>query len=121
LTTPGRKTKNRGEGLLQTSSCLRRGGCCISTTEGFSKEAATELAKLADLIADPVQRKAFDSDPDGTLDRSDVNPEAIPENVLNTLKGLSQQELRLVARLNSRLIESGLSVDVADGRRISCF
>lgn len=100
---------------------LETGGCRISTPEGFSKEAATELAKFVDLIADPVQRKAFDSDPDGTLDRSDVNPEAIPENVLNTLKGLSQQELRLVARLNFRLIESGLSIDVGDGRSLSCF
>jgi len=96
---------------------VRQGGCCISTPEGFS-EAAIELQKLAGLIADPVQRKAFAADPNGTLDLSDVNPEAIPEEVLDTLKGLSQEELRLLASFNATLIDAGLSVDVGKGNRI---
>jgi hypothetical protein len=92
----------------------------MSQSEG-SSEAVNELRKFSELIADPGQRKAFASDPDGTLDRVEVNPEAIPENVLGTLKGLSQEELRVLARLNTTLLESGLSTEVRDGASLGVF
>ena len=84
-------------------------------------QAAAELKKLADVIADPGQRKSFAADPDGTLDRVDVKPEAIPENVLSTLKGLSQEELRVLSRLNSSLLESGLSADAGGQGSLGMF
>ena len=92
----------------------------MSSAENPS-EAAAELKKLADVIADPGQRKSFAADPDGTLDRVDVKPEAIPENVLTTLKGLNQEELRVLARLNSTLLESGLSAEAGDQGSLGMF
>lgn len=86
-----------------------------------SAEAAGELKKLADVIADPGQRESFASDPDGTLERVDVNHEAIPEDVLSTLKGLSHEELSAVARLNSTLLDSGLSADAGDQGSLGMF
>jgi hypothetical protein len=74
-------------------------------------EAAAELKKLADVLDDADHRQSFASDPDGTLDRVDVNPDAIPDEVLSTLKGLSHDELQALARLNSSLKNSGLSAD----------
>lgn len=47
-----------------------------------------------------------------------MNPEAIPEEVLDTLKGLSHEELRLLSSFNATLIDAGLSVDVGKGNRI---
>lgn len=84
-------------------------------------DAAGELKKLADVISDPGERQSFASDPDGTLDRIDVNPEAIPENVLSTLKGLSQQELDALSRLNSTLLESGLSAEAGGQGSLGMF
>lgn len=84
-------------------------------------QGAAELKKLADLITDPVQRKAFASDPDGVLAESDVNPDLIPQPVLDTLKGLSQEELRLLQRLHASLLASGLSVEVSGGDSLGMF
>lgn len=92
----------------------------MGSPEG-SSDAATELKKLADVIADPGQRKSFAADPDGTLDRSDVNPDAIPDGVLGTLKGLSQEELRALARLNSQLLDSGISAEAGSSGSLGMF
>lgn len=91
----------------------------MSTPE--NPDAAGELKKLADVIADPAERKSFAEDPDGTLDRVDVNPQAIPDNVLSTLKGLSQQELDALTRVNSSLLESGLSAEAGGQGSLGMF
>ena len=85
------------------------------------EEAAAELKKLADVIADPGERKAFAEDPDGTLDRIDVNPDVIPDEVLSTLKGLSHEELQALTRLNSSLVASGLSTEAGGQGNLGMF
>jgi hypothetical protein len=84
-------------------------------------EAAAELKKLADVLDDADQRQSFAADPDGTLDRVDVNPEAIPDEVLSTLKGLSHEELQAVVRVNSSLKSSGISADAGGQGNLGIF
>ena len=91
----------------------------MSTPEG--SDAARELAKLAGVITEPAHRQSFAADPDGTLDRSDLHPTAIPESLLGTLKGLSQEELRVLARVNAGLVDAGLHTEVPEGGSLGFF
>ncbi len=84
-------------------------------------DAAAELKKLADLLDDPDHRQSFASDPDGTLEQVDVDPDAIPDEVLSTLKGLSHEELQVLTRLNSSLKSSGISVDAGGQGNLGVF
>ncbi len=76
--------------------------------------AVQELGKVMDVIKDPGQRQSFAANPDQTLQQRNVNTGAIPGQVVDVLKGLSPDELGLLARFHSTLIDSGLSSDVPD-------
>jgi hypothetical protein len=67
------------------------------------------FAKLAELLRDPKQRKAFWIDPEGALEKAGVKPGDVPESVLEILRDLSYEELRVLARVNARLDEAGVS------------
>ena len=59
--------------------------------------------KLGNVIADPTLRDAFSTDPDGTLEGQGVDKGAIPDEVLDTLRELSPEELRLLGRFREPL------------------
>lgn len=78
-------------------------------------DALNELARFADLITDRDVRRAFDSDPIGTLKDRGVNVDALPPAVLEFFADLSYEELRLLARLQETMVASRLSVETGYG------
>ncbi len=78
--------------------------------------SSDDLQKLGDLIADPELRKAFWLDPDATLDQQGVNKGAVPNELLDTLRDLSFDELRFLGRFRGtllRAVEAGVDPKVA--------
>jgi hypothetical protein len=85
-------------------------------------EVVAELAKIVEIIGDPGQRKAFAADTEGTLETAGVNLEVIPKEVVDTLAGLSHQELGLLSRISESFADAGLAMgEVPDGGRVSFF
>jgi hypothetical protein len=72
---------------------------------GPAKQA---LAVFADAVTDAEWRARFAKDPDGALAERNVAPGDIPDNVMDFLKSLSEEELQLVGRLGSVMIDAGL-------------
>ena len=81
-----------------------------------------ELAKIVDIIGDPDQRKTFAADTEGTLEIAGVNLEVIPGEVVDTLAGLSYEELGLLSRISESFAGAGLALgENPDGGRVSFF
>jgi hypothetical protein len=81
-----------------------------------------ELAKIVDIIGDPDQRKAFAADTEGTLEIAGVNLEVIPREVVDTLAGLSYEEVGLLSRISESFAGAGLALgEHPDGGRVSFF
>jgi hypothetical protein len=84
-------------------------------------EQVAELAKVVEIIGDPDQRKAFAGDTEGTLEIAGVNLEIIPREVVDTLAGLSYEELGLLSRIGESFAHAGLAMgEFPDGGRV-CF
>ena len=77
--------------------------------------AVEQFAKFANLISSAHLRREFDRDPQGTLVKQGVDVDALPEPVRDFLTDLSFEELRLLARLQETMVESGLSIPTAYG------
>ena len=73
-----------------------------------------ELAKVARVIRDPETRRSFKGDRKGALDRAGVDMGAMPSSVIDTLSGMTPDELAAVIRFNDAMVDGGLSV-VAEG------
>jgi hypothetical protein len=71
--------------------------------------ARDALGAFADAVSNAQWRGQFAADPDGALAARDIRKDDIPDEVLGFLKGLSEEELRLVASLGSVMADSGLS------------
>ncbi len=69
----------------------------------MAASAFDELKKLGEVISDANRRKKFAADPSKALADEGINPAGIPAGVLNTLSGLSAEELRLLADVNASL------------------
>jgi hypothetical protein len=82
-----------------------------------------ELAKIAQVLRDMKSRQSFVDDPKAALDRAGVNMKAVPSSVVDTLSGMSQDELGAVIRFNDALVEGGLVTEAPepDGARVSFF
>jgi hypothetical protein len=74
-----------------------------------------ELAKLARLLRDPETRKSFMGDSKAALQGGGVEMSAIPTSVLDTLSGMSHDELAAVIRFNDALVDAGLYVEAEGG------
>jgi hypothetical protein len=83
--------------------------------EGKGPDPVHELARFANAITDPAVRRAFDSDPLGTLDREGVSVDALPEEVRDFITDLSYEELRLLARVQKVMTNAGFGVSTPYG------
>ena len=80
-----------------------------------------ELAKVVEIIGDPEQRKACAADTEGTLEIAGVNLDVIPGEVVDTLAGLSYEELGLLSRIGESFAGAGLAMgEFPKGMRV-CF
>lgn len=78
------------------------------------RAAAKALSQLVKkVLVPPEMRRAFQSDPRGTLERAGIEADKLPPDILETLSGMSYEELSAVA---------GIGQGVAEfERRRGCF
>jgi len=85
----------------------------------------SELAKMAEVLRESGTRNSFMEDPKGALERAGVNTAAIPSSVLDTLSGMTDEELGVVVRFNDALVNAGVVIegpdDEPDGGRVGFF
>jgi hypothetical protein len=87
----------------------------------FNREAAIAMTTLVqNVISEPAGRRAFAKDAHGAADAAGVDMSVLPQEVVDTLTGLSQAELRLLAELNETLTREGLYVEI-DGTETCIF
>ncbi len=87
----------------------------MSMQTGGDPAVVGELAKFANLIADPHARREFDRDPLGTLAKHDVDADALPQSVRDFITNLSFEELRLLAQMQHTMVAENLSVSTIYG------
>jgi hypothetical protein len=80
------------------------------------EQPSSEVEKLAELISDPGQRKAFAHTPEKTLTDAGIDVGKLPEGIRSTLFDLSYEELRVLSRVKESLEQAGVSRE--DARRI---
>jgi hypothetical protein len=68
------------------------------------------VARLhSEVLADTAKRQSFADDSMGALAEAGIAADDIPAKLLETLSGLSFEELSVVARVNEALMEEGFS------------
>ncbi len=88
---------------------------------GERQAVVTELAKVIQIIEDPDQRRTFLEDPNGTLEKQGVDVGIVPRQVVDTLGGLSFDELGLISRVSGDFASAGLALgEYERGGRV-CF
>jgi hypothetical protein len=85
-----------------------------------SPETMAAVAALSSALSQVDRREAFLSDPEETLKEAGVSVEAIPGELLDHLRGMSSDELRMLADLSERMIAAGLYYELPDGGKV-CF
>ena len=78
----------------------------MNSTEG---SPSSEIQKLADMISDPGQRKAFAEEPEKTATNAGIDVGRLPDEVRSTLFDLSHEELGVLARVKESLDQAGVS------------
>ena len=91
----------------------------VESSADASPEAVAALAKVMQVISRPASRKSFHADPARALQEADVDPSHLPPQVLDNLSELSLEELRLLSRLNSTLVGSGMKARAYDGGTVA--
>jgi hypothetical protein len=61
------------------------------------------------VITDAKSRESFRSDPQKTLREAGVREGALPDELVTTLKEMSNEQLAVVGKLNSTMVELGLT------------
>jgi hypothetical protein len=75
----------------------------------FTKAAA--LTQLVDsILSDPSLRPQFRKDPVALAAEKGIDLNGIPDRIVKTLAGLSEDELRLLTELNTVFKEEGMAV-----------
>jgi hypothetical protein len=64
-------------------------------------------------LGDEDFRKSFNSDPSQALSDAGINEDALPDGVVDALRGCEPEELAAVARVRSALVAAGVSRDDA--------
>lgn len=77
-----------------------------------SEEILGAIAKLDDTLRNPVSRRRFHEDPEGTMRDAGTDPDDVPPEVWWTLTHMTLMELAAIAELGVALAEDGL----LDGR-----
>jgi hypothetical protein len=77
--------------------------------------AVEALATFANRISEQRVRRDFDNDPLGTLEGIGVDVGALPDEVRDFLTDLTYEELRLLARMQQKMVDSGLYVKSQQG------
>jgi hypothetical protein len=95
----------------------------VAQTDPAERSAlVAELAKVAEIIGDPDQRKALAGDTERTLETAGVNLSVIPGEVVDTLAGMSFEELGLLSRIGESLAGAGLAMgEFPKGMRVWFF
>jgi len=75
---------------------------------GAMVEAISQIATR--VLAETAMRKSFAADPMGTLERAGIDPDSVPEEVLDVLADMSYEELTVVSRLSDSMIGAGISI-----------
>ena len=70
-----------------------------------------ELEKVMGVISDPASRGKFKRDAKGALRDAGVTAGAIPDDLVDTLDGMSEKELEVIAQLNTTMVKLGLTAD----------
>jgi len=90
-----------------------KGGFRMQQGRGDSAAAKAISELVKKVLVPPELRQAFLSDPRGTLQRAGIDADKIPPGILETLSGMSYEELSAVA---------GIGQGVAEfERRRGCF
>jgi hypothetical protein len=83
-----------------------------------SDEAVAALGRLAEVISDAEGRKSLVADMAGAMGEHYQN---LPEGMRQAFGMFNEDQLRIVARLNERLIRDGFSVELPGGFGRVCF
>jgi len=70
--------------------------------------AEDEVEKLAEALQAGPFRAAFSHDPEGAMDGAGIDASLIPAEFIDTLKGLSLQELGVISRTTRELRDKGM-------------
>ena len=73
-----------------------------------SEETLDAIAKLDGTLRNPVSRRRFHVDPEGTMRDAGANPGDVPPEVWWTLTHMTLVELAAIAELGVALAEDGL-------------
>lgn len=66
------------------------------------------IAKLDDIIGDPVKRQRFVEHPDATLQDAGYDSDSVPQPVWEALTHMTFDELKAISDLGFALAEAGL-------------
>jgi hypothetical protein len=81
-----------------------------------------ELAKVAQVLRQTETKKSFRQDRKSALEQAGVDLNAIPSSVMDTLGGMSDDELATVIRFNDALVDAGFAVEgPSEGPGKVCF
>jgi hypothetical protein len=73
-------------------------------TGGAAKARTRAVALIAKVISDPVKRRAFANDPDGTIEAElGDDAKALPPKVRTFFSELTYEELRVLAQLQQTM------------------
>lgn len=70
-----------------------------------------ELEKVMRMISEPSSRGKFKRDAKGALREAGVTEGAIPDELVDTLNGMSAEELEVIAKLNTTMVQLGLTAE----------
>jgi hypothetical protein len=73
-----------------------------------SEETLDAIAKLDDIIRDPVKRQRFVEHPDATLQDAGYDLDDVPQPVWEALTRMTFDELKAISDLGFALTEAGL-------------
>jgi hypothetical protein len=86
-----------------------------------SPEAEAAVARLSEVVADPEWRRAFVADPMPALDQANIIAEHIPQQLLESLLSLREEELEVLAGFCGDLVEAGFYVEVPPYGRVGWY
>jgi hypothetical protein len=80
-----------------------------------------DLSKVSDVIRDMELRKSFMQDPIATLERAGCDVSQLSRDVIDTLSGMTDQELDAVIRFHDALCDADYIVEAESGDGRVCF
>jgi hypothetical protein len=69
----------------------------------------SHASKLGESLGDEKFRQSFKNDPSKALSDAGIKEDALPDGVVDALRGCEPEELGAVARVRSALVDAGVS------------